>query len=444
MSKLLDSSADLITETVDLVIIGAGPAGLAAAIAAWDQGVRKMLLVERDTALGGILNQCIHNGFGLQRFREELTGPEYAERDIDEVLKRGIPIALDTTVLDVSAEREVHLLSPRTGYRVVKAGAVVLAMGARERARGAIGTPGTRPSGVLTAGSAQRYINLEGLAVGKRVVILGSGDIGLIMARRLSLEGAEVLACVEIMAEPGGLRRNIVQCLDDFGIPLLLSHTISEIEGTKRVEAVRIAKVDTQLRPIPGTERRIECDTVLLSVGLIPENELSRLAGVTLDNRTKGPLVSNTLETSVPGIFACGNVLHIHDLVDNVSAEAARAGEAAARFLGFGGSGVAGAIVAGAGAGAGVKGGIPVIAGTGIRYTVPQTIREIPSQLDIFFRVTHTAEEQKIVATSGGRQIAMFRKLHVAPGEMEKITLSRRILADIDPAFGLKLTMEGA
>ncbi len=424
-------------ENIDLVIIGAGPAGLAAALAAWDKGVRSLLIVERDTSLGGILNQCIHNGFGLQRFREELTGPEYAERDIDEVMKRGIPLALGTIVLDVTPTREIHLVSPENGYRILQAGAVILAMGARERARGAIGTPGTRPSGVLTAGSAQRYINLEGLAVGKRVVILGSGDIGLIMARRLSLEGAEVLACVEIMAEPGGLRRNIVQCLDDFGIPLLLSHTISEIEGDRRVEAVQIAKVDTQLRPIPGTERRLECDTLLLSVGLIPENELSRKAGVALDTRTKGPLVSNNLETSIPGIFACGNVLHIHDLVDNVSAEAARAGESAAAFL-------AKATPNHFPPETPASPEIPITAGSGIRYTVPQMIREMPQQLDIFFRVTHTAEEQKVLVTSGDRQMAMFRKLHVAPGEMEKITLSRRILADIDPALGLKISLEGA
>lgn len=424
-------------ENIDLVIIGAGPAGLAAALAAWDKGVRSLLIVERDTSLGGILNQCIHNGFGLQRFREELTGPEYAERDIDEVMKRGIPLALGTIVLDVTPTREIHLVSPETGYRILQAGAVILAMGARERAKGAIGTPGTRPSGVLTAGSAQRYINLEGLAVGKRVVILGSGDIGLIMARRLSLEGAEVLACVEIMAEPGGLRRNIVQCLDDFGIPLLLSHTISEIEGDRRVEAVQIAKVDTQLRPIPGTERRLECDTLLLSVGLIPENELSRKAGVALDTRTKGPLVSNNLETSIPGIFACGNVLHIHDLVDHVSAEAARAGESAAAFL-------AKATPNHFPPETPAKPEIPITAGSGIRYTVPQQIREMPQQLDIFFRVTHTAEEQKVLVTSGDRQLAMFRKLHVAPGEMEKITLSRRILADMDPALGLKISLEGA
>lgn len=402
---------------------------MAAAVSAFDRGVRDILLVERDRALGGILNQCIHNGFGLQYFKEELSGPEYAERFIKEVMKRGIECRTDTMVLALQPGKRLSLLSPDEGYREIQAGAVILAMGSRERARGGVGTPGTRPSGILTAGTAQRYVNLEGLSLGKEAVILGSGDVGLIMARRLSLEGARVKACVEIMPEPGGLSRNIAQCLDDFGIPLLLSHTVTRIEGERRLEAVEIAKVDLNLRPIIGTERRIPCDLLLLSVGLIPENELSREAGVTLDPRTGGALVFDNLETSLPGVFACGNVLHIHDLADYVSDESAKAGRAAADYLLHKEDG---------------RDFVPVEAGPGLRYTVPQRLRlgGTSEKLDIFFRVTHTAWDQKILIRSGGRLIASFKRAHVAPGEMEKVTLPGKILEQVREGETLSVSLE--
>ena len=316
----------------DLVIIGGGPAGLSAANAAWEDGCRSICIVERDRELGGILNQCIHNGFGLHYFKEELTGPEYAGRFVEMLKETGVDVRLDAMVLDVTAEKEVHIVSSAAGYEVLEAKAVVLAMGCRERTRGAIAIPGTRPAGVFTAGTAQRYLNIEGYMVGKRVVILGSGDIGLIMARRMTLEGAKVLACVEVMPYSGGLTRNIVQCLNDFDIPLYLSHTITDIQGTERVERVVVSEVGPDRRPIPGTEMEFDCDTVLLSVGLIPENELSRAAGIEMDTRTNGPVVYENMETSIPGIFACGNVLHVHDLVDFVTAESARAGKAAAAY----------------------------------------------------------------------------------------------------------------
>lgn len=415
----------------DLVIIGGGPAGLAAAVAAFDAGVRDILVLERDHCLGGILNQCIHNGFGLHYFKEELTGPEYAERFIRELTERGITFRAEAMALSLSADRRLEVVSPKAGYEVIEAGAVILAMGARERARGAIGTPGTRPSGILTAGAAQRYVNLEGLAVGREAVILGSGDIGLIMARRLTLEGAKVHACVEIMKEPGGLRRNIAQCLEDFDIPLLLSHTVTRIEGERRLEAVWIAEVDDSLRPIPGTEKRVACDTLLLSVGLIPENELSREAGTVLDPRTKGAVVYDNLETSVPGIFACGNVLHIHDLVDHVSEESARAGLAAASFL--------------KGEAAEAFSLITPEAGSGIPYTVPQKVRLRPSlrTLDIFFRVRSQAENVRVVVRSGGETIASFRRARVAPGEMEKITLKEPSLRRIRADEAFTIALEG-
>ena len=319
----------------ELIVIGGGPAGLAAALSAHAKGLRRILIVERNRELGGILTQCIHSGFGLHYFQESLTGPEYAQRFADQLAGTGIAVKLQTMAIKITPQREVHVVSSQEGYQVLQAETIVLAMGCRERSRGAIRIPGDRPAGIFTAGAAQRYINIDGYMVGRRVVILGSGDIGLIMARRLTLEGAQVLACVEILPQPSGLARNIAQCLEDFHIPLYLSHTITDIQGKERVERVTVCRVDAQRRAIPGTEIVFDCDTVLLSVGLIPENELSRQAGVALDARTNGALVHANMETSLPGIFACGNVAHVHDLVDFVTAEGEVAGAAAAsRVLG--------------------------------------------------------------------------------------------------------------
>ena len=399
----------------DLIVIGGGPAGLSAACAAWESGLRKILVVERDKELGGILNQCIHNGFGLHYFKEELTGPEYAGRFIEMLSQTGVEVRLDTMVLEVTPDREVRMIGKETGYRVEQAKSIVLAMGCRERTRGAIGTPGARPAGVYTAGAAQRYVNMEGWLPGKRVVILGSGDIGLIMARRMTLEGAKVLACVELMPYSGGLNRNIVQCLHDYDIPLYLSHTVTEIRGDKRVEQVVVSKLDEKRNPIPGTEMVFDCDTLLLSVGLIPENELTRQAGIEMDRRTNGAMVCENMETSIPGVFACGNVCHVHDLVDFVTAESRRAGEAAARYVLEGGS---------------QADALPVVNGDGVSYTVPQRIRR--SQVDkactLFFRVNRVCKDSEILVTSGDEQIAKFKREHLAPGEMEQITLPRVLL----------------
>ena len=401
----------------ELVIIGGGPAGLSAANAAWEAGCRSICIVERDRELGGILNQCIHNGFGLHYFKEELTGPEYAGRFIEMVGQTGVDVRLDAMVLEVTPDKQVHIVSSAGGYEVLEADAIVLAMGCRERTRGAIGIPGTRPAGVFTAGTAQRYLNIEGYMVGKRVLILGSGDIGLIMARRMTLEGAKVLACVEVMPYSGGLTRNIVQCLNDFDIPLYLSHTITDIQGRDRVEHVIVSEVGPDRRPIPGTEMTFDVDTVLLSVGLIPENELSRGADVTMDPRTNGPVVYENMETSIPGVFACGNVLHVHDLVDFVTAEAARAGRAAAEYC------------------KGVRASegpvLEIKNGALVGYTVPQHVRMNAdfTAVDVFFRVRAICKESRIVVKDeAGTQIASFRREHLAPGEMENIKLPRVLL----------------
>ena len=403
----------------DLIVIGGGPAGLAAACAAWDKGLRRILIVERDKDLGGILNQCIHNGFGLHYFKEELTGPEYAGRFIELLGKTGVEVRPDTMVLEVTPDRRVYMVGKATGYRVEQAKSIVLAMGCRERTRGAIGTPGTRPAGVYTAGAAQRYVNMEGWLPGKRVVILGSGDIGLIMARRMTLEGAKVLACVEVMPYSGGLNRNIVQCLHDYDIPLYLSHTVTEIRGDKRVEQVVVARVDDRRQPIPGTEMVFDCDTLLLSVGLIPENELTRQAGIEMDRRTNGAVVYENMETSLPGVFACGNVCHVHDLVDFVTAESQRAGEAAARHVLEGG---------------GENAALTVKNGDGVTYTVPQRIRpqRVEKLCPLFFRVNRVCGPSEILVTSGDTQLACFRREHLAPGEMEQISLPRVLLDKAD------------
>ena len=400
----------------ELIVIGGGPAGLAAAWAAWEAGLRRVLLVERDRELGGILNQCIHNGFGLHHFKEELTGPEYAGRFAALLAQTGVEVRLDTMVLELTADRQVHMVGPRTGYQVEQARSVILAMGCRERTRGAIGIPGTRPAGVLTAGAAQRYVNLEGCLPGRRVVILGSGDIGLIMARRMTLEGAKVLACLELMPYSGGLQRNIVQCLEDFDIPLYLSHTVVDIRGEHRVEQVVAAAVDDQRRPIPGTERVFDCDTLLLSVGLIPENELTRQAGIPLDRRTNGALVYEDMQTALPGVFACGNVAHVHDLVDYVTAESIQAGRAAARYVR---QPSAEAVPV-----------LEVACGAGISYTLPQHIRPalVEDQVQLSFRVNRIFGESEICLTDGDRTLARYRRNHLAPGEMERLSLPRALL----------------
>jgi len=399
----------------DLIVIGGGPAGLAAACRAWEKGLKKILIVERDRELGGILNQCIHNGFGLHYFKEELTGPEYAGRFITMLKDTGVEVRLDTMVLDVTSDRQVCMVGKATGYRVEQAKSVILAMGCRERTRGAIAIPGARPAGVFTAGAAQRYVNMEGWMPGKRVVILGSGDIGLIMARRMTLEGAKVLACVEVMPYSGGLNRNIVQCLHDYGIPLYLSHTVTDIQGRDRVERIVVSKVDEKRNPIPGTEMVFDCDTLLLSVGLIPENELSRQAGVEMDRRTNGAVVYENMETSIPGVFACGNVCHVHDLVDFVTGESQRAGAAAADFVQKGDA-------------AGET--LTVSNGEGVTYTVPQRIRlgNVEKTCGVFFRVNRVCKDSEILVKSGDVQIAKFTRDHLAPGEMENISLPKVLL----------------
>lgn len=411
----------------DIAIIGAGPAGLAAAVAAHDSGVKDILVIERDSEPGGILNQCIHNGFGLHRFGVELTGPEYAGRYEDMLIGTGVKIQLGTMVIGIE-NRVISCVSKENGYEEISAGAIVLAMGCRERNRGPIFVPGDRGSGVFSAGSAQRYLNIEGYLVGRRIVILGSGDIGLIMARRMTLEGAKVLAVSEIMPFSNGLSRNIAQCLDDFGIPLYLSHTVTDIIGKGRVEAVVISQVDENMKPIPGTEKRFECDTLLLSVGLVPENELSRAAGIKIDPRTNGPVVGEDMQTSAEGVFACGNVLHVHDLVDYVSAESARAGAAAAEYVLRGGN----------------AGGecLPVTASGSVGYTVPQSVcpQNVGKALDIFFRVRKKIRRGEITVTSGGTVIASFKREFLAPAEMQKITVPKALLEKASGGLNVSVT----
>lgn len=445
-----------------IVIIGGGPAGLAAAISAAEQGEKDILILERDRELGGILNQCIHNGFGLHTFQEELTGPEYAARYIEKVERMGIPYLTDTMVLDLSPEKVVTAVSPKEGIFQIQAQAVILAMGCRERPRGALNLPGYRPAGIYTAGTAQRLVNVEGRMPGREVVILGSGDIGLIMARRMTLEGAKVKVVAELMPYSGGLKRNIVQCLEDFGIPLKLSHTVVAIHGKERLTGVTLAQVDHDGRPVPGTEEEYSCDTLLLSVGLIPENELSKNAGVSLNPATSGPVVDESFQTSVGGIFACGNVLHVHDLVDFVSEEAANAGRRAAEYVRET-SGESSEKRMKCGESRKdlpesqaaceewtakmpekeVSGILDILPGDGVRYTVPSVLHlaQMGETLKIRFRVRKEYKNSCVTVHAGDRQLFRRRKQIFVPGEMEEAVIRREDLNDALPTDTITVRM---
>ncbi len=421
-------------ENYDIVVIGGGPAGLAAAVSARENGVQRIVILERDKELGGILNQCIHNGFGLHTFKEELTGPEYAGRFIDAVKGLGIEYRLNTMVMDISRGKVVTAMNREDGLFEIQAKAVILAMGCRERPRGALNIPGYRPAGIFSAGTAQRLVNMEGYLPGREVVILGSGDIGLIMARRMTLEGANVKVVAELMPYSGGLKRNIVQCLDDYGIPLRLSHTVVDIKGKERVEGVTLAKVDGKGKPIPGTKEFYPCDTLLLSVGLIPENELSGGMGVELNPVTSGPRVDESLETNIEGVFACGNVLHVHDLVDFVSEEAKAAGKNAAKY------------VQEKKAAGGDNRKIRLAAGEGVRYTVPETIcvKRMDERLTVRFRVGSVYKNCYVSVYFGKDRIIHKKKAVAAPGEMEEVVLMKEQLMEYPTLEAIHVKIEEA
>lgn len=419
-------------ESRELVIIGGGPAGMAAAVSARENGVQDILILERDSELGGILNQCIHNGFGLHTFHEELTGPEYAARYEEQVENLGIMYLTDTMVLNITPDKVITAVSKKEGLLEIRAKALILAMGCRERPRGALNIPGRRPSGIYTAGTAQRLVNIEGFLPGREIVILGSGDIGLIMARRMTLEGAKVKVVAELMPFSGGLKRNIVQCLDDFDIPLKLSHTIVDIKGTERVEAVVIARVDEHLKPIPGTEEEYTCDTVLLSCGLVPENELTRAAGAELNPVTNGPVVDESLETDIPGVFACGNVLHVHDLVDYVSEEAARAGAHAAAYL----RGVLKERE--------LSAAVKIRTEGNVRYVIPNFLQaeRLDDEIILRFRVGKVVRDCYTSLYINGERILHKKRRIVAPGEMEELKLTRKKVEELGEIRDILVTLE--